>query len=117
MGFQPDRSDKIWGAHMPSIAVIGKSDIVSVFSAFGINAFPIDNSENVILKLNELVSLNTDVVFVTEELASQIRDVISNLNIKTQTSITVIPDHKGSKGLATSIIKDTVKEAVGMDII
>ncbi|MCK4401938.1 hypothetical protein KAW08_06525 [bacterium] len=102
---------------MPNIAVIGKSDIVSVFSAFGISAFPIDNSKNAAQKLNELVSLNTDVVFITEELAEQIGDVISDLNITSQTSITVIPDHKGSKGLATSIIKDTVKEAVGMDII
>ncbi len=117
MGFHLDKSAKIWGAHMPSIAVIGKSDIVSVFSAFGINIFPIDNSKDAVVKLNELVSLNTDVVFITEELASQIRHVISDTNIKTQTSITVIPDHKGSKGLATAIIKDTVKEAIGMDII
>lgn len=112
-----NKSAKIWGAHMHSIAVIGKSDIVSVFSAFGISTFPMDNSEDAVLKLNELVSLNTDIVFITEELAGQIRHVISELNIKTQTSITVIPDHKGSKGLATAIIKDTVKEAIGMDII
>ena len=117
MGFHMNKLAKIWGAHMPSIAVIGKSDIVSVFSAFGISAFPVDNSEDAVLKLNELVSLNTDVVFITEELAIQIRHVISDLSIKTQTSITVIPDHKGSKGLATAIIKDTVKEAIGMDII
>ena len=116
MDFHPYKSAKIWGAHMPNIAVIGKSDIVSVFSAFGISVFPIDNSEDAVLKINELVSLNADVVFITEELASQIGDVISELNIKTQTSITIIPDHKGSKGLASSIIKDTVKEAVGMDI-
>ena len=117
MGFQLDKSAKIWGARMPSIAVIGKSDIVSVFSAFGISVYPVDNLEDSALKLNELVSRNTDVVFITEELASQIRDIIFDLNLKTQTSITVIPDHKGSKGLATAIIKDTVKEAVGMDII
>ena len=117
MGFHLDKSAKIWGAYMPNIAVIGKPDTVSVFSAFGISAFPIDNSEDAVLKLNELVSLNTDVVFITEELASQIRHIISETNIKTQTSITVIPDHKGSKGLATAIIKDTVKEAIGMDII
>ena len=102
---------------MSNIAVIGKSDIVSVFSAFGINVYPLDNPEDAILKLNELVSLNTDIVFITEDLASQIRNVIFDLNLKTQTSITVIPDHKGAKGLAASIIKDTVKEAVGMDII
>lgn len=117
MGFQLNRSAKTWGAHMSSIAVIGSSDIVTVFSAFGISVFPIDNSKDAALKLNKLVSLNMDIVFITEELASKIRDIIFDLNIKTQTSITVIPDHKGSKGLATSIIKDTVKEAVGMDII
>ncbi|MCK5595264.1 hypothetical protein KAI19_03720 [bacterium] len=102
---------------MSSIAVIGKSDIVSVFSAFGVSVYPVDNSEDAVSKLNELISHNTDIVFITEEPASQIRDVIFDLNLKIQTSITVIPDHKGSKGLATSIIKDTVKEAVGMDII
>jgi V/A-type H+-transporting ATPase subunit F len=99
-----------------NIAVLGDRDSVLCFRALGIPAFPAANSEEAGPILKRLCAENYAVIFLTEPIAREILGLIDDLSGKPLPSIVLIPDSRGSLGLAMKKLKRTVVRALGMDI-
>ncbi len=101
---------------MYKVAVMGDKDSVEGFRAIGMHAVVADK-DNALAKLRELVELNYAAIFITEELASCIPEVIQKYKEKTIPAIILIPGLKGNTGEGMRNIGELVKNAVGADIL
>lgn len=101
---------------MYKVAVMGDKDSVEGFKAIGMHA-AIANKENAHFKLKELVGMNYAVIFITEELASGIPEVIESYKEEMVPAIILIPGLKGNTGDGMRNIGELVKNAVGADIL
>ncbi|MFO7951303.1 MAG: V-type ATP synthase subunit F [Bacillota bacterium] len=99
------------------IAVVGDKDSILGFKTIGVDTFPVTSSEAAIDTLKKLVSKNYGVIFITEELASGMEDVINELHKRFLPTIVLIPNNKGTMGIGIQQIKNNVEKAIGADIL
>ncbi len=99
------------------IAVIGDKDSILGFKTIGVETFPVTSSEAALNSLKKLVSDNYGVIFITEELARDLEDVLSELNKRYLPAIVLIPNSKGTLGIGIKQIKRNVEKAIGADIL
>ncbi len=99
------------------IAVIGDKDSILGFKTIGVDTFPVTSSESALNTLKQLVSENYGVIFVTEELARNMEDVINELHRRYLPAVVLIPNSKGALGMGIQQIKDNVEKAIGADIL
>ncbi len=99
------------------VAVIGDKDSILGFKTIGVETFPVTSSEAALNSLKKLVSDNYGVIFITEELARDLEDVISELNKRYLPAIVLIPNSKGTLGIGIEQIKRNVEKAIGADIL
>lgn len=99
-----------------NIAVLGDRDSVLCFRALGISVFPVANSEEARPILKRLCAENYAVIFLTERIAREILGLIDDLSRKPLPSIVLIPDSRGSLGLAMKKLKRTAIRALVQDI-
>lgn len=99
------------------IAVIGDKDSILGFKTIGVDTFPVTGSEGALTALKQLVAENYGVVFITEELARDLEDVITELNKRYLPAVVLIPNSKGALGIGIKQIKDNVEKAIGADIL
>lgn len=98
------------------IAVIGDKDLVLAFKAIGMDVFSA-NSAGEAYEQIKLLARNYSVIFITEDLAEQISDVIEKYRTEAYPAIIPIPSSEGSTGFGMSGIKKDVERAVGTDIL
>ncbi|HHT93537.1 MAG TPA: V-type ATP synthase subunit F [Clostridia bacterium] len=101
---------------MYKVAVMGDKDSVEGFKAIGMHAV-VANKEDAQLKLKELVELNYAAIFITEELASGIPEVIERYKEEIIPAIILVPGLKGNTGDGMRNIGELVKKATGADIL
>ncbi len=99
------------------IAVIGDNDSILGFKTIGIDTFPVTSSEGALSCLKKLVSDDYGVVFITEELAAGMEDIIKELGKRYLPAIVMIPNSKGTQGIGMQQIKKNVEKAIGADIL
>lgn len=99
------------------IAVIGDKDSILGFKTLGVAAFPVTNSEAALAVLKKLAAESYGVVFITEELARDLGEVLAELNKRFLPSVVLIPNSKGTLGLGMQKIKENVEKAIGADIL
>ncbi len=99
------------------IAVIGDKDSILGFKTIGVDTFPVTSSESALNTLKQLVSENYGVIFITEELARNMEDVINELHRRYLPAVVLIPNSKGALGMGIQQIKDNVEKAIGADIL
>jgi len=102
---------------MYKIALLGDRDSLLGFQLLGISIFEIFNKEEAIKTLNNLIKESFAVIFITEEVANQILEVIEELQKKPLISITIIPSKIESKNLGINLLRKNVEKAIGTDII
>lgn len=100
---------------MYKAAVMGDKDSISGFQAIGMHAV-YATKEDAHLKLRNLVEDNYAVIYITEELAASIPEVIDRYKEDVIPAIILIPGITGNTGAGMSNISETVKKAVGADI-
>lgn len=102
---------------MYKIAVIGDKDSILGFKALGVNTFPVTSAEAAAQTLKELARKRYGIVFITEQVAEPIQDLIDELSTRMLPSIVLIPNNAGTLGLGMQRIKRNVEKAIGADIL
>jgi len=99
------------------IAVIGDKDSILGFKAIGVDTFSVTSSEAALKVLKQLVSENYGVIFITEELARELEDIVTELHKRYLPAVVLIPNSKGALGIGIHQIKKNVEKAIGADIL
>ncbi|MCH5164619.1 MAG: V-type ATP synthase subunit F [Clostridiales bacterium] len=99
------------------IAVIGEKQIVTAFKAIGFDTFFADNALVTTDILRNLVKENTyAVIFITEDVASQMSDTLEILKSRSYPIVVPLPTLTPN-GYGMECIKKDVEKAIGVDIL
>lgn len=102
---------------MYRIAVIGDIDSIYGFAALGLDIFPIANQEEASKQLMDLAGGQYAVIYITEQLATMLEKEIDYLKELPLPAVIPIPGLKGNTGMGIKMVKKSVEQAVGSDII
>jgi len=102
---------------MHKIAVIGDKDSILGFKAIGFDIYPTGDDEETVSILESLVADGYALIYITEDKASGIMDVLSKYRSSYFPAIILIPGSKGSLGIGKRFVKESIEKAVGADIL
>lgn len=101
---------------MYKIAVLGDNESVLGFKALGLDVFPCDNNKAKDL-LHDLAKQNYAVIYITEQIAKEIKPEIDEYKDSLTPAIILIPSKEGSLGIGMNNVRICVERAVGADIL
>jgi V/A-type H+/Na+-transporting ATPase subunit F len=99
------------------VAVIGDHDSILGFNALGMELFVASDARQAGEMLDSAAAGGFAIVYITEQLAEAIPDKIADYRSQRLPAIVPIPSIKGSTGIGMQQVKDSVKKAVGVDIL
>ncbi|MQN00845.1 MAG: V-type ATP synthase subunit F [Lachnospiraceae bacterium] len=102
---------------MYKIAVMGDWDSIYGFKALGLDTYPVTDPEEAEKTLHALADDKTAVIYITEALAEKIEKTISEYSASPLPAIILIPGASGNTGKGLALVKKSVEQAVGSDII
>lgn len=102
---------------MYKIAVMGDRDSVLGFRALGLEVFPCEDPIEARRTLHQLAHKDYAVIYITEQLSSQIPAEVERYKDDLTPAIILIPGKSGSLGLGASALQSAVERAVGADIL
>ena len=102
---------------MYKIAAIGDKNSIYGFASLGITIFPVDDSAQAVKILRNLAETGYGVIFITENIASQIQNEINRYNDEALPAIIPIPGVYGNTGMGMEQVSTFVERAVGSDIV
>lgn len=98
------------------IAVLGDKDSILVFKAIGIDVFSI-TSDNEARETLKKIARNYKLIFVVEDIAERINDIILRYRTAAYPIVIPIPSSRGTTGFGMNSIKKDVEKAIGVDIL
>ena len=99
-----------------SIAALGDADTVFAFKSVGADAYAVDGAEAAREKLR-ILARNYDIIFITEQLAEKIPDLIARYKTRAFPAVIPVPSSGGSTGYGKRSIRADVEKAIGTDIL
>ena len=102
---------------MYKIAVMGDMDSVLGFKALGLDVYPVSNVEEGRNTLHVLARQSYAIIYMTEQLASQLQPEIARYQDALTPAIILIPGKEGPLGIGMANVKTAVERAVGADIL
>ncbi|MCR5207381.1 MAG: V-type ATP synthase subunit F [Eubacterium sp.] len=102
---------------MYKIAAIGDKNSIYGFASLGIMIYPVDDSVEAVKTVRSLADNGYAVIFITENLASQIQHEIKKYNDEPLPAIIPIPGIYGNTGIGMEQVSAFVERAVGSDIV
>lgn len=102
---------------MYKIAVLGDRDSIYGFAALGLEVFPVRDGDEGAHTLRRLSEQDYAVVYITEALAALIPQEMDRCRESLMPAVIPIPGVHGNTGLGLSMVKRSVEQAVGSDII
>lgn len=102
---------------MYKVAVIGDRDSIYGFAALGLDTFPVSETTEAIKKLRTLAEGEYAVIYITEALAAQLESELDRYRSQRLPAIIPIPGVFGNTGMGIKMVKKSVEQAVGSDII
>jgi vacuolar-type H+-ATPase subunit F/Vma7 len=103
---------------MYKIKMIAPKYLVTPLAILGIEAFPAESEAAARNALeNAAGKKEPALIFITERLAVDLQNEIEELNLKPDINIVLIPDNRGSTGLAASQIHHVVRNSIGAEVI
>ena len=99
------------------IAVIGDWESVMGFRALGLDASPASSPEEAREIIQKLAREDCAVIYLTEQLAVKLEDVIARYKDALRPAIILIPGKEGSLGVGKRSIQSAIERAVGADIL
>ena len=99
-----------------SIAALGDADTVFAFKAVGADAYPVMDEKEAREKLR-LLARNYDIIFITEQLAEKLPDLIARYKTRPFPTVIPLPSASGSTGYGKRSVKEDVERAIGTDIL
>lgn len=101
---------------MYKIAVLGDRDSVMGFKALGLDTCFAENAEEARRTLHRLAREEYAIIYITEQLASQLEADIERYKTQVTPAVILIPGKGGALGLGAKALQDAVERAVGADI-
>ena len=95
-------------------AVIGDRDSIYGFAALGLEVFPVTDSE---MGSKTLRRLAEGEYAITEALAAELEHELDHFRLQPLPAIIPIPGVTGNTGMGIKMVKKSVEQAVGSDII
>ena len=102
---------------MYKIAALGDRESVLAYKAFGIQTYPVMDSAEAAAMIKKLAEEEYAIIFLTEQIAVEIPELISKYSSRVAPAIIMIPGSKGSLGIGMNEISTVVEKAVGADIL
>ena len=102
---------------MYKVAVLGDRDSIYGFAALGLEIYPAEDAVDGAHILRRLAKGEYAVVYITESLAGQIEEELDKWRSRPLPAIIPIPGVSGNTGLGMRMVKKSVEQAVGSDII
>lgn len=99
------------------IAAIGDWESVMGFRALGLDTYPVADAAEAREKVRELAKDNCAVIYLTEQLARDMDDVLTRYKDELRPAIILIPGREGSLGIGKNNIQRAIERAVGADIL
>ena len=102
---------------MNKIAVLGDRDSIYGFAALGLEVFPVSGGEAGAKTLRNLAEQDYAVIYITEALARDLEPELDRYRESILPAVIPIPGVHGNTGLGIGMVKKSVEQAVGSDII
>lgn len=99
------------------IAVVGDWESVMGFRALGLDTYPVTDTEQARNIIRELAKTDCAVIFLTEQLAKDMDDILARYKDELRPAIILIPGREGSLGIGKENIQRAIERAVGADIL
>lgn len=99
------------------IAVVGDWESVMGFRALGLDTYPVSSPEEARAQVRELAKTDCAIIYLTEQLAKDMEDVIAHYKDELRPAIILIPGREGSLGIGRDSIQRSIERAVGADIL
>ena len=99
------------------IAVVGDWESVMGFRALGLDTYPVTSVEEARKMVHDLAKTNCAVIYLTEQLAKEMGDVLAKYKDELRPAIILIPGRDGSLGIGKDNIQKAIERAVGADIL
>ncbi|MBK0348113.1 V-type ATP synthase subunit F [Aerococcaceae bacterium zg-ZJ1578] len=99
------------------VAVVGNRDAILPFRMIGFDIFPVTSGEAAKVKLRELAKEDYGIIYLTEDFAQEIPEIIQFYDTVVTPAVILIPTHRGQLGIGKQRIQDNVEKAVGMNIL
>ena len=103
---------------MSKIVIIGEKEHILPYQSIGVGIEPVKTVAETVSALRK-IGQNTQVaiILITENMAEQCLDTITELRSKTDKAITIIPTEQGSRHTSTMELNKEIARAVGIDIL
>ncbi len=98
------------------MAIIGDGDSVLIFSAVGIDPYPVQDSTDAAELIKKLAK-NYKIIFITDVIAKDNDETIKKYLTSPYPVIISVPSKSGSNGYGESLIKEAMEKALGIDIL
>lgn len=105
------------GRCMYKIAVVGDYDSIYGFATLGLDTFPVADRKEAEEKIEALASQEYGIIYITEALAAECKNVIEKYQERILPAIIQIPGVSGNTGDGVQGVKNSVEQAVGSDIL
>jgi len=102
---------------MSDIAYIGDRDTVWPFKAFGTEVFFFDKHESLPQLVSKVLERNFKIIFVTEDVYDLARESIDRFAEEAIPTFAIIPSVRGNRGMAMQMIRDSVRRAMGVELV
>ena len=102
---------------MYKIGVLGDRDSIYGFAALGLEVFPVSTPEDGARALRNLCDQNYGIVYITEAMAEELAPELEGCRENLLPAVIPIPGVHGNTGLGINMVKRSVEQAVGSDII
>jgi len=99
------------------MGVIGDQDSILGFKAIGMSVFPARNAAEAGEILEQLAREDYAVVYITEQIAKDMVEIIDRYKDSLMPAIILIPSNQGSLGIGMRNVKKSVERAIGADIL
>ena len=102
---------------MYRIAVLGDRDSIYGFAALGLEVFPVAGTEEGAKTLRRLCEQDYAVIYITDALAEGLAAELDRCRQSLLPAVIPIPGVRGNTGMGINMVKHSVEQAVGSDII
>lgn len=101
------------------VLAIGTENVIKIFKFIGFECLYIEDEKDLIAKFENLKSSIDEygIIYITENFYEPIKAEIDKLSKRVTPAITLIPDSSGSKNIAREMMRVTVEQAAGSDIL
>lgn len=96
---------------------MGDRDSIYGFASLGLDIFPVSDSETGARTLRSLAERDYAVIYITEALAKELEPELERYREAPLPAVIPIPSVRGNTGMGIRMVKKSVEQAVGSDII